>query len=102
MIEAGVFSEEAIEHRAQEENSGTLVRRLVNRDRYLDSASDAHSTSLSDAPYNRSTVDVANSTDAALDGAIGHVGEDRKRFLDRFGIAPGTPIDEAEMVGRKQ
>src|SRR5690242_10003512 len=101
MIEAGVLGKEAIEDSAQKENAGTLELLLADRDRYLGSATDADPGALTNAAHDGSTIDMANSADAPLDRAVGHLGKDRKGFPDGFGIATGASIDQPEMIGRK-
>ncbi len=100
MIEAGILGEEAIEHGAEEKYAGAFERLLVNRDGDLDSACDPDAAALADAPHDGPAIDVTDSTDAALGGAIGHLGKKRKDFPNRLGVPSGTSIHQTEVVRR--
>jgi len=57
---------------------------------------------LADTPHDRPAIDVTNAADAALGGAIGHLGKNRQRLPNRLGIVSSASLDQSEMIGRKQ
>jgi len=65
---------------------------LVDGDGNLDSACYADAAALADTPHDRPTIDVTNATDAALGGAIGHLGKNRQRLPNRLGIVSSASL----------
>src|SRR5262249_54916957 len=99
MVEPRILREESIEHGAEEENAGALERLLVDRYRDLDAARCPDAAALANAAHDRPAVDVANAADPALGGSVGHFRKHRQRFPQRLGVAPGTTLYKAEMIG---
>src|SRR3954454_3172191 len=102
VIEAGILGKKAIEHGAEQKCAGAFERLLVNRHGDLDAARDPDAAALADPPYDRSAVDVADASDAALRGTVAHLREQRKDLADGFRAASGAAIDQSEMVCREQ
>jgi len=74
----------------------------VDGDGNLDSACYADAAALADTPPIGRLSTWTKRHDAALGGAIGHLGKNRQRLPNRLGIVSSASLDQSEMIGRKQ
>src|SRR5262249_38082317 len=84
MIEPGIFGEEAVEHRAEQDRAAALKGLFVERDRDLDAAGDGAAAAPVHPAHHRPAVETPHATDLALGGAIRDVAEHAEHFPQRL------------------